>query len=78
MDQFLLSCAGYCVATYVLGVSDRHSDNIMLRTNGQVLCDANGNNKILKLRCVSLTNNVKVEGSKVLCDLFGRQDGSNL
>jgi len=37
IEQFLLSCAGYCVATYVLGVGDRHSDNIMLRTNGQVL-----------------------------------------
>ena len=36
MEQFLLSCVGYCVATYVLGVGDRHSDNIMLRTNGQV------------------------------------------
>jgi len=36
IEQFLLSCAGYCVATYVLGVGDRHSDNIMLRTNGQV------------------------------------------
>ena len=36
IEQFMLSCAGYCVATYVLGVGDRHSDNIMLRTNGQV------------------------------------------
>ena len=36
VDQFTKSCAGYCVATYVLGVGDRHSDNIMLRKNGQV------------------------------------------
>ena len=36
VEEFLLSCAGYCVATYVLGVADRHSDNIMLRKNGQV------------------------------------------
>lgn len=36
MNEFLMSCAGYCVATYVLGVADRHSDNIMLRENGQL------------------------------------------
>ena len=36
MDVFTLSCAGYTVATYVLGVADRHSDNIMIRKTGQV------------------------------------------
>jgi phosphatidylinositol-4,5-bisphosphate 3-kinase catalytic subunit alpha/beta/delta len=34
--EFTLSCAGYCVATYVLGVADRHSDNIMVKKNGQL------------------------------------------
>ncbi|CAG9096005.1 unnamed protein product [Plutella xylostella] len=36
IEEFTMSCAGYCVATYVLGIADRHPDNIMLNKNGQL------------------------------------------
>ena len=35
-QNFLLSNVAYCCATFVLGIGDRHSDNIMLKKNGEL------------------------------------------
>jgi phosphatidylinositol kinase/protein kinase (PI-3 family) len=40
MDTYIKSCAGYCVISYVLGVGDRHLDNLLLHQTGHFFhCD---------------------------------------
>ena len=37
IDRFMHSLAGYCVATFVLGIGDRHPSNILLTKSGKFL-----------------------------------------
>jgi phosphatidylinositol 3-kinase len=35
-NRFLRSCAAYCVITFLLGIGDRHLDNIMITKSGEL------------------------------------------
>lgn len=36
METYVRSCAGYCIITYLLGVGDRHLDNLLLTRKGNL------------------------------------------
>lgn len=37
LNNFIDSCAGYCVITYFLGIGDRHKENLMINNKGNFI-----------------------------------------
>ena len=36
IEKFINSLAGYCAVNYILGIGDRHNENVMFRNNGNI------------------------------------------
>lgn len=36
VENFTASCAGYSIITFLLGIGDRHNDNVLIQTSGHI------------------------------------------